>query len=198
MSGPIGVSSPIDASTHELPPGYPLDLERVWHAADGTAVRLRALIPSDLDLEMAFISGLSPETLHLRLQYSSRNVTREEAARLLDLDYQDAMAIGAFVDEPAGEALVGVSRYARLADTDRADCAIVVADRWHGRGVGTELMRSLGLAARARGLRALEATSLAENQRILEWARRFGFDARTEANSGGLVRITLELESLLT
>lgn len=190
------MNNSFDASAPELPPGYPVDLERVWHAADGTAVRLRALRPSDLDLELSFVAALSPETLHLRLQYSSRNITREEAARMLDLDYRDSMAFGAFVDEPAGEALVGVSRYARVADSDRADCAIVVADRWHGRGVGTELMRSLGLAARARGIRVLEGTSLAQNQRILEWARRFGFDAQTEANSGGLVKITLDLESL--
>ena len=42
-----------------------------------------------------------------------------------------------------GMALVGVSRYAREPGSDRAECAIVVADAWQGRGLGTELMRSL-------------------------------------------------------
>lgn len=190
------MSTTFDPSAPELPPGYPAELERVWHTADGKPVRLRALRPSDIELEMRFIAGLSPETLHLRLQYSSRTVSREDAVQLLDLDYKDELAVGAFVDEAAGEALVGVSRYARIPDTDRADCAIVVADAWHGCGIGTELMRSLGHAARARGLRFLEGTSLAGNQRILDWARRFGFEMHTEPDSGGLLRITIDLKAL--
>jgi acetyltransferase len=178
------------------PPGYPADLERVWHSADGTAVRIRPLRPDDLELELRFIAGLSPETLYQRLHYRASSVSREEAARLLELDYRDTLACGALVDEPAGESLVGVSRYARVEGTDTADCAIVVADAWHGRGIGTELMRSLAVAARQRGIRALFGSSLAENTRIHAWARRFGFDVRTEPYSGGEVRITVDLGSV--
>ena len=54
-------------------------------------------------------------------------------------------------------------------------------------------MRSLAQAARATGIRALLGSSLAENQRIHAWARRFGFVVRTEPNSGGAVRITVDL-----
>jgi acetyltransferase len=150
-----------------------------------------------VDREIEFVHGLSGETLHLRIQYSARELTREAAERMLDIDYYDQMAIAALVDGPQGQVIVGVSRYARVDATDRADCAIVVADAWQGRGLGTELMRSLGIAARARGIRTLEGTTLGENQRIHAWARRFGFDVRTEPNSGGEVRVTLDLDSLL-
>ena len=177
------------------PAGYPAELDRVWRSADGTPARLRALRPDDLDRELAFVAGLSEETLHLRVQYAAKGLSRDDAARLLRLDYVDNMAIGAFVDVPGGERMVGVSRYARVDDTDRAECAIVVADDWQGRGLGTELMRSLGLAAKARGIHAFEGSVLGENQRIQEWARRFGFDVRTEPNSGGLVNVALDLSS---
>jgi acetyltransferase len=176
-----------------LPPGYPAELERNWHTADGTAVRLRPLRPDDLDRELQFIKGLSRETLYLRLQYSSSEVRREDAERLLDLDYRDRMAIAAVLGQPPEETFVGVSRYARIEGTDQADCAIVVADAWHGRGLGTELMRSLARAARMNGIRTLVGTSLGENQRIHAWARRFGFNVSTEPNSGGQVRITVDL-----
>ena len=180
----------------QLPPGYPVHLERTWRAADGTLVQLRPLRPDDAEREAAFIHGLSAETLYLRLQYNAREISAQDIARLLDLDYRDRMAIAALVGEPPDEAIIGVSRYARIEDSDRADCAIVVADAWHGRGVGTELMRSLGLAARENGIRALVGSSLAENQRIHDWARRFGYEVRTEPYSGGEVRITLDLTSL--
>lgn len=179
-----------------LPPGYPADLERSWHAADGTAVHIRPLRPDDLERELHFIAGLSGETLYLRMQYRANGVSREDAARLLDLDYRDNFACGALVGQPPGEEIIGVSRYARIAGTDEAECAIVVADAWAGRGIGTELMRSLARAARQRGIRALVGTSLAENQRIHAWARRFGFDVRTEPDSGGQVRIMVELDSI--
>lgn len=178
-----------------LPPGYPADLERVWRASDGTAVVLRALRPEDLERELAFVNGLSEETLHLRLQYSAKGVSRADLARLLQLDYHDTLALGAFVGDPADPTIVGVSRYARVENTDRAECAIVVADGWQGRGLGTELMRILGTAAKARGIRFFEGSTLGENQRIHAWARRFGFGVQTEPNSGGLVRVTLDLSS---
>lgn len=178
------------------PPTYPAELERAWQAGDGTVLHLRPLRPDDLDREVAFLAGLSEQTLYYRLQYSSRSVSREDVARMLELDYRDRMAICAVSGTAPDEAIVGVSRYARIDDTDQAECAIVVTDAWQGRGVGTELMRSLAQAARANGIRTLVGSSLGENQRIHAWARRFGFDVRTEPNSGGHVNITVDLGSL--
>jgi acetyltransferase len=185
-----------DPST--LPVGYPADLERVWHAADGRPIRIRPLRPDDLDRELRFVAGLSEATRYLRLQYSVREVSREDAARLLDLDYHDRCAFCALVGTPPDEEIIGVSRYARIEGTDRAECAIVVADAWQGRGIGTELMRSLMLAARASGLRSLDGSTLAGNDRIQGWARRFGVDARTEPNSGGQVQVSVDLGSILS
>jgi acetyltransferase len=190
----VNPSPPSDAE--RLPPGYPARFERSWRAGDGTRVQLRPLRPSDLERELRFLEGLSELTLYQRVQYVAREITHEEVARMLDLDYRDRMAIGALVGAPPEDELIGISRYARIDETDTAECAIVVTDAWHGRGLGTELMRSLGLAARANGLRTLQGTTLAGNTRISDWARRLGYEMRTEPNSGGAMRITLDLSSL--
>jgi len=189
------VNDSTPAPPRSEPADYPADLERTWLAAGGPPVTIRALRPDDLDRELAFAAGLSEQTLHLRTQYRSKGITRGDAERLLQLDYQDTLAIGAFVAPPGADRIVGVSRYARVPGTDRAECAIVVADDWQGRGLGTELMRSLGTAARARGIRSLEASSLAENPRIHGWAQRFGCNVRTEPHSGGLLLVTIDLSS---
>lgn len=183
-------------TAESLPPGFPETAERIWQAGDGTAVRLRPMHAGDLERELRFVAGLSRQTLYLRLQYSANGVSRDDLARLLELDYHDRMAIAALVGAAPADEIVGVSRYARIGDSAEAECAIVVADGWQGRGLGTELMRTLAQAARASGVHTLVGTSLAENQRIHDWARRFGFDVRTEPNSGGYVRITLDLDSL--
>jgi acetyltransferase len=179
------------------PGRYPTELERSWTPAGRPPVRLRALRPADIELELRFVERLSPETLHLRLQSYASEVTRRDLERLLDTDYVDRLGLGAIADEGGDDALVGVSRYARIEGTTRAECAIVVADDWQGCGLGTELMRSLAQAALARGVTCLEGEMLAENARIAEWARRFGFEVRTEPHSGGLVKVTMDLEQLL-
>jgi acetyltransferase len=175
---------------------YPAELERVWQPSGGAQLLLRPLRADDLDRERAFIESLSAQTLYLRLQYSANSASERDLARLLDLDYYDRFAIAAIAMEAGEDHIVGVSRYARIDDSRRAECAIVVADAWQGRGLGSELMRALVMAAAERDLDCLEGTTLAENGRIAEWARRFGFAVRTQPNSGGLMLVQLDLRNL--
>ncbi len=185
-----------ESGTPSIPPAYPAELEHAWQPAGGPPLLIRPLRPDDLERELRFIRGLSQQTLYQRMQYSARDVSAGEAERLLELDYVNSMAIAAIDGAAGADEIVGVSRYARIEGTPRAECAIVVADAWQGRGLGTELMRSLAHAARSRGILALVGLSLAENRRIGAWARQFGCPASTEPNSGGLLQVTLDLSAL--
>lgn len=193
MTGTVTPATPEAAASRGR---YPAELERRWQPAGARALLIRALRPDDLELERQFVANLSPATLYLRLQYSTNQPNLRDLVRLLDLDYHDRLAVAAIDDSPADAAIAGVARYARLGTSRVAECAIVVADAWQGLGVGSELMRSLAAAARDRDIDDLEGTTLAENQRIVEWARRFGFGVLTEPHSGGLVRVTLHLRDL--
>jgi acetyltransferase len=199
VTGTLPPATPDCAATRGR---YPDELERTWQPAGAPAVRIRALRQDDLDLERRFVTGLSPATLYLRLQYFTTEPSERDLARLLDLDYHDRLAVAALApsaaESAAGPEIVGVARYARLDNSRTAECAIVVADAWQGLGLGSELMRSLAAAALDRDIDDLEGTTLAENQRIVEWARRFGFAFRTEPNSGGLVKVTLHLRDVST
>jgi acetyltransferase len=183
----------------ELPPvaspgeARPAGLSHDWVARDGRPVRLRALQPSDLELELAFVEGLSPSTRYLRLQYATRGMSREMAERLLELDHVNRLAIAGVAGRDGVERIVGVCRYAREPDERSAEFAIVVADDWQGSGLGTELMRSLCLAARARGVQRLVGETLATNRRFIDWARSFGFTVEVEPHTG-LARATLDLD----
>lgn len=179
-----------------IPPAYPAELEHDWQFPGGPSLLIRPLRPDDLERELRFIRGLSQQTLYQRVQYSASDVTAGDAERLLELDYVNSMAIAAIAGPAGADEIVGVSRYARIGDTPRAECAIVVADAWQGHGLGTELMRSLARAARSRGILALVGLSLAENRRIGAWARQFGCPATTEPNSGGMLQVTLDLSAL--
>jgi acetyltransferase len=75
----------------------------------------------------------------------------------------------------------------------RRDCALVVGDDWHKRGIGTLLMESLMEAARARGLRRMEGDVLTENVQMLKLCELLGFRIRPAADDPALRLVSKEL-----
>ena len=70
---------------------------------------------------------------------------------------------------------MGVARYVKDADRAGAEFALVVADAWQRRGVGTLLLETLLQHARAAGIERLHGITLATNQGMQDLARKFGF-----------------------
>jgi acetyltransferase len=154
-------------------------------------VSLRPLRPEDRDIEHAFVSGLSPETRHNRLLGGAIAITREYIERLVSVDYSRDMALAAtaMLD---GESLIGVARYVLDRNNESAEFAIVVADSWHGRGIGSHLLAKLIDVARRRGLKRLYGDILATNRPMLELARKLGFKLGRHEDAT-LTRASLDL-----
>ena len=153
---------------------FPDDLTESFQPVTGTPVTLRPLRPEDREIEHAFVSGLSPETRHNRLLGGAVAITRDYIERLVNVDYSRDMALAAtaMLD---GESLIGVARYVRDKNNQSAEFAIVVADAWQGRGIGTRLLAKLIDVARRRSLKRLYGEILATNRPMLELVRKLGF-----------------------
>jgi acetyltransferase len=137
-------------------------------------VTLRPLRPHDRDIEHAFVSGLSPETRSNRLLGGAIAITPEYIERLVGVDFSRDMALAATAMLER-ETLLGVARYVQNKDNQSAEFAIVVADSWHGRGIGSRLLAKLIEAARKRGLTLLYGDILAMNRPMLALATKLGF-----------------------
>jgi acetyltransferase len=85
------------------------------------------------------------------------------------------MALAATTMLEGKETLIGVARYVLDKDSPAAEFAIVIADAWQGRGIGTRLLRELIDVARKRGLRGLYGDILGMNRSMLELVRKLGF-----------------------
>jgi acetyltransferase len=174
---------------------HPYPIEKVADVTlrNGTRLHVRPIRPEDAELERAFVHGLSEETRYFRFFYQLNELTPAMLARFTQVDYDREMALVA-VDEAGGApAIVGVVRYIMSADEESAEFAVVVADVWHGRGVGRMLMTRLVACARARGLRRLEGTVLRRNHGMLKFTSAFGFATRDDPDDGELVIVTLNL-----
>jgi acetyltransferase len=170
----------------------PDDLAESFQPVVGTAVMLRPLSPEDVDIESAFVHALSPESRHNRLLGGTVAITREYIERLTRVDYSRDMALAATVMLEK-EILIGVARYVRDADGAAAEFAIVVADAWHGRGIGKRLLARLAAVARDRGVRTLYGDVLSTNRPMLGMVKALGFTLGRHPGDATLTRATLAL-----
>jgi GNAT superfamily N-acetyltransferase len=131
---------------------------------DGSRVRIRQIRPDDrAELADAF-ARLSVESRFRRFLSPIDELSERDLDFFTQVDHRDHEALVA-VDAATG-AGIAVARYVRIGD-DCAEPAVVVADDWQGRGVGTLLLDALAERAYEQGIRRFEATVLATNAEAL-------------------------------
>jgi RimJ/RimL family protein N-acetyltransferase len=130
---------------------------------DGAVIDIRAIRPSDKPLLVAGLRLLSDLSVYRRFLSTKRRFSKAELRYLTEVDGRDHVALVAEVPS-APDRLIGVARFVRLHDVhDTAEAAILVADDWQRRRVGSALATALGDEARARGIRRFVATIASDN-----------------------------------
>jgi acetyltransferase len=154
---------------------------------------LRPLRREDVDIEAAFLSGLSPESRHNRLLGGLIKITREYLERLTTVDFSRDMALAAALMLEDREVLIGVARYVLEADGRACEFALVIADAWQGRGIGRRMMEKLIAAARGRGLGRIYGDVLSTNRSMLDFCRKLGFELHRSHDDPTVTRVSLTL-----
>jgi RimJ/RimL family protein N-acetyltransferase len=133
---------------------------------DGTRILLRPIEPGDKARLSIALGRLSRETIRRRFFAAKPSFSSGELRYLTEVDGHNHIALVALpADDP--DSIIAVARCVRLPDTpDTAEFAIVVGDRYQGRGLGSLLARELSSAARAAGVRRFAATMLGDNDAI--------------------------------
>jgi acetyltransferase len=175
---------------------YPVELEGSITLPDGTTLAVRPIRPEDTEMERRFIAAMSEETRYFRFFYRLHELTPAMLGRFTQVDYDRELALVALApDEQAAEglAIVGVARYIGNLDHESAEFAVVVADAWHKRGVGRELMKTLIARAKRKGLRKLAGTVLRSNQGMIRFCQSLGFTVRDDPEDPDQVTAELQL-----
>ena len=154
---------------------------------------LRPLQREDIDIEAAFLTGLSPESRHNRLLGGMIQITRAYLEQLTSVDFSRDMALAAVLMLDGREILIGVARYVLEADGRACEFALVIADAWQGRGIGSRMMEKLIAVARSRGLARIYGEVLSTNRHMLNFCRKLGFVPARDRDDPTVTRVTLEL-----
>lgn len=194
----------VTASQIDLPPGqrpYPTQVTTRTELPDGRIVVYRALRPSDERALRDFFYTHSDETIYLRYGTPLKRLGTEQVQRFVTLDYEERMAIGAFLVlsadvAPGDEAtLVGIGRYDLDRGTNYAECAFTIHDEHRGLGIGSALLRMLARFARSRGIEGFTAQVLAENGSMLHVFHKWFSPIETRV-SGGTYEVSFRLADM--
>ena len=178
---------------------YPARFSQVWPLAGGGEYSVRPIRPDDAQMLQDLMQHLSPESRYFRFVSSITELPPTMLARFTLIDYDREMALVAVLKErTAGadgeftetERIVGVSRYITNPDQSSCEFALVVADDFSGKGLGSRLMLSIMDVARERGLTEMDGLVLANNPGMLKLMRSLGFSVKTFAEDADFKLVT--------
>ena len=158
---------------------YPLQYVWQWKLKDGTPVTIRPIRPEDEPYMVQFHKTLSERSVYLRYFCSLSLNTRVEHERLVRIcfgSYDRGFALVADHTNPeTGEhEVLGVGRFSAINRME-AEAAVLVSDRWHRLGLGTELLASVARVAREEKFKKLSGEILRDNLATQAIFKKVGF-----------------------
>jgi acetyltransferase len=168
-------ASEVTAPRHLIISPYPNQYESDWLLEDGTPVLLRPMKPEDEPMVADLLDNCSEQTIYFRYFHMIKSWSHEALIRFTQNDYDREIGIAAIGLPPGPDVMMGVGRLVMTPDRDAAEFAVIVADAWHGKGLGEKLLDRVIKIAKENGVRSLYGDVLAENQPMLGLVKKMGF-----------------------
>jgi acetyltransferase len=174
---------------------YPAHLVKNIQLNDGTDIVIRPIRPEDAEIEAKFVRELSNESKYFRFMNSLQELSQEMLVRFTQIDYHNEMALVAV--KPGGDGVdeeqIGVARYTTNIDKKSCEFALVVSDRWRGKGIAHQLMQKLMEIARDRDLERMEGQVLANNFKMLDLMRSLNFQIGSDPEDSSIKQVEAQL-----
>ena len=184
--------------THLAIRPYPEEYIRQETLRDGANVLLRPIQPEDEPMWHDLLGRCSERSIWLRFRYVFKETTHEMATRFCFIDYDRTMAIVAEVEKDDQKQLVGVGRLVADADRREAEYAVLVADAWQGRGLGSMLTDYCFEICHDWNIERLTIETTVDNQRMQRIAKKNGFYKQQTASNEVLFQKQLDASTQVT
>lgn len=162
---------------------------------DDSKVVIRRTEPEDLEILFSMFTSLSADTMFRRFLRSQKGLTEADVEETLRLEDKNVTSLIAVLVKDGEEQAVGEARYVTDSAGRLAEAAVVVADDWQNRGLGTALFTDLISEARRQGLSKVFAYFDVDNKSIIRVGQKVGF--RLGAGEAGGDYSMLKAEILL-
>jgi len=172
---------------------FPKYYEKTEKIRDGTKVLLRPIKPTDDKLWVDLYYSLSALSKYYRFFTSHREPTPEMIEKYVHIDYVTNFAIVAITEERGKERMVGVARYILDPPPDSAELAVVIADDWQGKGLGTKMLMHIVQIMIKRKVKRVHGDIFLENRKMMRLMSESGFKLIDKEDSFGVRHFVLEL-----
>jgi acetyltransferase len=170
---------------------YPTQWTKTVTLRDGQRALLRPIRPEDEPLEAALVKNTSKESLYFRFFGYVPGIDHKMLARFTQIDYDREMAIVAVIESGGQPQIIGVVRIVGDGWRESAEYAILVADAWHGQGLGSLLTDFIIEIARAQGYQKITASFLKVNGAMRRLFKRKGFQIKAGDTESDWAEISL-------
>ncbi|MHA1377389.1 MAG: GNAT family N-acetyltransferase [Candidatus Helarchaeota archaeon] len=173
-----------------VPYEYPKKFEKHFKLRDGTEVFLRPIKPSDADMWVELYNSLSSNTKYMRF-FINRPTPPDQ--KMIDkytkVDYINNFALVAIIKENGKEKIIGVVRYGLdPPGSDSAEIAVVVADKYQGRGLGSHMLIDMIQVMQRRGIKKVKGDIFLQNDKMMRIMREAGSGFRMIKENGYGIR----------
>lgn len=169
------------------------NLRKTMRLVNGTEVLIRPIQPEDAEIEWEFVHNLSQESKYLRFMSALNDLTPKMVKYFTDLDLRQHMALIAVISRDHKDVEIAVGRYFKYPDKSGCEFAIVVDDKWHGHGIGYQIMKLLIANAKARHYEFMEGDIFSFNKTMLEMVQELGFKIKTDPDDASVCKARLKL-----
>lgn len=164
-----------------------------WTLADASKLKMRHIAPADFAREQAFVRGLSAQSSYLRFHGTIKDLSRKDLEKFTNPDSRNAVALIVLYSGETGEEEIGVARYVIDPDGTNCEFAIVVADAWQKRGIGTRLMNALIKHLQASGVKRISGTVLKRNTAMRKFVKQLDFEETNIPDDPSILLVTKHL-----
>ena len=135
----------------------------------------------------------SPNIIFFRFLGEVKELPPKWVKHFTRIDYARDVAIVAVDEIESRERILGVCRIMREGDTTKGEYAVVVADAWQGRGIGTMLSEYSISIARRLGTTSIWGIVSPDNSKMIIMARQLGFSVKMDEEAG-VIQIEMALK----
>ncbi|MFN9648759.1 MAG: bifunctional acetate--CoA ligase family protein/GNAT family N-acetyltransferase [Pseudanabaena sp.] len=170
---------------------YPTKYVQCWQSRKGDRVTIRPIRPEDEPLMVQFHQNLSEESVYLRYAHIvklTKRIAHERLTRICFIDYDREMVLAADYKNPetCEHEILGVARLSKSHGMNEAEFALIVSDRYHHQGLGTELLRRILEIGKEQNLEAIVGYILNSNEPMQSICRKLGFKLQPDPGEGML------------
>jgi GNAT superfamily N-acetyltransferase len=146
----------------------------------GRELSCRPIKPTDDSLLKDLFYRLSDESIYKRYFSQIKIMPHERLQEETNVDYDTRMTMVCLAAREGGvEEAVALGQYVLDESTNRAEVAFMVRDDWHGKGIGTHLVRTVIGIAKEKGVEGITAVVWPQNQSMLNILYKLGYTVKS-------------------